>query len=65
MHKLSPEERDAAAAKHEADVAAKRADRVKRQKERQRAYYLEHREKMLAYQREYRRRLRAEKATAA
>ena len=63
--KLSPEERDAAAAKHEADVAAKRADRVKRQKERQRAYYLEHREKMLAYQREYRRRLRAEKATDA
>ena len=63
--KLSPEERAAAAAKHEAEAAVKRADMAKRQKERQRAYYLEHREKMLAYQREYRRRLRAEKATAA
>lgn len=63
--KLSPEEKAAAAAKHEAEAAVKRADMAKRQKERQRAYYLEHREKMLAYQREYRRRLRAEKATAA
>ena len=63
--KLSPEERAAAAVKHEAEVAAKRAARAKQQKERQRAYYLENRERILARNTEYRRRMKAEKAAAS
>ena len=50
-----------------AEEEKKRAELKKKyeRSERQRAYYLENREKMLTYQREYRRRLKAEKDAAS